>query len=125
MLTETSKIQYRIVIPQVLDENQSLFLNLSQYGLQIASDIWLIIGFLMKPIINSWLNKNQTRDWLKSMQTNYRASLGAPGTVFKASKISVKIWVKVLRYEKKCRLVFCMVLNSLKCILNLAVANYY
>ena len=33
------KNQCRIVIPQVLDENQSLFLNLRQYGLQIASDI--------------------------------------------------------------------------------------
>ena len=31
------------VISQVLDENQSLFFNLSQHGLQIASDIRLII----------------------------------------------------------------------------------
>ena len=31
-------MQYK-VIPQVLDENQSLFLNLSQHGLQISSDI--------------------------------------------------------------------------------------
>ena len=38
-----SKIQCRIVIPQVLDENRLLFLNLSQRGLQIASDILLII----------------------------------------------------------------------------------
>ena len=40
---ETSKIQYRMVIPRVLDKNRSLFLNLSPHGLQIASDIWLII----------------------------------------------------------------------------------
>ena len=40
---EMSNIQCRIVIPQVLDENRILFLNLSQHGLQIASDIWLII----------------------------------------------------------------------------------
>ena len=33
------KILCRMVIPQVLDENQSLFLILSQHGLQIASDI--------------------------------------------------------------------------------------
>ena len=32
-----------MVIPRVLDENQSLFSNLSQHGLQIASDIGLII----------------------------------------------------------------------------------
>ena len=32
-----------MVIPQVIDENQKLFLNVSQHGLQIASDIWLII----------------------------------------------------------------------------------
>ena len=35
------KIQCRMVIPWVLDG--CLFLNLSQHGLQIASDIWLII----------------------------------------------------------------------------------
>ena len=33
------KIQSRIVIPQVLDENRYLFLILSQHGRQIASDI--------------------------------------------------------------------------------------
>ena len=33
------KIQGRIVITQVLDENRCLFLILSQHGLQIASDI--------------------------------------------------------------------------------------
>ena len=43
IIIETSKIQCRMVIPLVLDENQSLLLNLSQHGLQIASDIWLII----------------------------------------------------------------------------------
>ena len=42
IITETSKIQCRMVISWVLDENRSLFLNLSQHGLQIASDIWLI-----------------------------------------------------------------------------------
>ena len=31
-------IQSRIVIPRVLNENRSLFLNLSQHGPQIASD---------------------------------------------------------------------------------------
>ena len=35
----TSRIQYKMVIPRVLDEKRSLFLNLSQDGLQIASDI--------------------------------------------------------------------------------------
>ena len=30
--------QCRIVIPHVLDENRLLFLDLSQHGLQIASD---------------------------------------------------------------------------------------
>ena len=39
IITETFKIQCRMIIPQVLDKNQSLFLNLSQHGLQIASDI--------------------------------------------------------------------------------------
>ena len=39
IIAETSKIQCRMVISQVLDDNQSLFLNLSQRGLQIASDI--------------------------------------------------------------------------------------
>ena len=39
IITEKSKIQCRIVITQVLDENRSLFLILSQHGLQIASDI--------------------------------------------------------------------------------------
>ena len=32
-----------MVIPQIIDENWSLFLNLNQHELQIASDIWLII----------------------------------------------------------------------------------
>ena len=31
-----------MVIPRVLDENWSLFLNLCQHGLQIESDYWLI-----------------------------------------------------------------------------------
>ena len=31
-----------MVIPQILDENRLLFLNLSQHGLQIGSDIYLI-----------------------------------------------------------------------------------
>ena len=39
IIIETSKIQCRIVIPQVLDESQSLFLNLSQYGLQIIKGV--------------------------------------------------------------------------------------
>ena len=39
IITETSKIQCRMVIPQVLDENRLLFLNLSQHRLLIASDI--------------------------------------------------------------------------------------
>ena len=37
-----SKISRKIVIPQVLNENRCLFLNLSQHGLEIASDIYLI-----------------------------------------------------------------------------------
>ena len=40
---EMSKIQCRLVISRVLDENRSLFLNLSQRGLQIAGDFCLII----------------------------------------------------------------------------------
>ena len=36
IITKTPKIQCRIVIPQVLDENKSLLLNLSQRGLQIV-----------------------------------------------------------------------------------------
>ena len=43
LIVKTSKMKCNKVIPQVLDENQSLFLNLSQHGQQIASDIWLII----------------------------------------------------------------------------------
>ena len=43
LIIETSKIQCGVVIPQVIDENRWLFLNLSQHELQIASDIWLII----------------------------------------------------------------------------------
>ena len=39
IIFETSKIQCRMVIHQVLDENRWLFVNLSQRGLQIASDI--------------------------------------------------------------------------------------
>ena len=39
MITETSKIQCKSVITQVLDENRCVFLILSQHGLQIASDI--------------------------------------------------------------------------------------
>ena len=44
MFTNNNRnVKCRIVIPLVLDENRSLFLNLSQHGLQIASDIRLII----------------------------------------------------------------------------------
>ena len=39
IIIEASKIQCRMVIPRVLDENRSLFMNLSQHGLQIESDI--------------------------------------------------------------------------------------
>ena len=39
IITEASKIQCRMVIPWVINENRLLFLNLSQHGLQIASDI--------------------------------------------------------------------------------------
>ena len=40
MVTNNNRnVECRIVIPQVLDENRGLFLNLSQHGLQIASDI--------------------------------------------------------------------------------------
>ena len=44
-------------------------------GVSLIGGKNILIGFLMKSIINGWLNKNKTRDWLKSMQTNYRASL--------------------------------------------------
>ena len=40
---KTSKMECNKVIPQVLDENRWLFLNLSQHGLQIASDIGIIL----------------------------------------------------------------------------------
>ena len=43
IITETSKIQFIMIIPWVLNENRSLFLNLSQHGLQIARDIRLTI----------------------------------------------------------------------------------
>ena len=36
---QASKVQCRIVIPQVLDENRWLFLILNQHGQQIASHI--------------------------------------------------------------------------------------
>ena len=39
IIIETSKIKCRMVIPQVIDENRSLFFNLNQHGLQIACDI--------------------------------------------------------------------------------------
>ena len=39
----TSNMQWNKVVPLVLDKDQSLFLILSQRGLQIASDIWLLI----------------------------------------------------------------------------------
>ena len=39
IIIEASKIQCKIVIPQVLDENRWIFLNLSHHGLQIANDI--------------------------------------------------------------------------------------
>ena len=42
-LEKSHKFNVEIVIPQVLDKNRLLFLNLSQHGLQIASDILLII----------------------------------------------------------------------------------
>ena len=38
IITETSKIQCRIVITQELDENRCLFLILSQHGPQVISD---------------------------------------------------------------------------------------
>ena len=43
IITETSKIQRRMIIPWLLNENRLLFLNLCQHGPQIGSDIWLII----------------------------------------------------------------------------------
>ena len=39
IIIETSKIQSRMIIPHVLEENRWIFLNLSQHGQQIASDI--------------------------------------------------------------------------------------
>ena len=39
LIALTSKMECNKAIPQVLDENQSLFLNLREHGLQIASDI--------------------------------------------------------------------------------------
>ena len=44
IITETPKIQCRIVIPQVLDENLWLFFNLSQRGLQLVSDIFFFFN---------------------------------------------------------------------------------
>ena len=46
-------------------------------GVSFMGEKNILIGFLMKSIINRWLNKNQTSDSLKSMQ----ASLGAPDTI--------------------------------------------
>ena len=56
----------------------------------------ILIGFLIKLIINRWLNKNEPCGWIKisnnEKQTNYRAKLSPPGTkTYSQHQISKKL----------------------------------
>ena len=77
------------VHPSVITIKQSASLGVSLMGKKKKN---YLIRFLMKPNTNRWLNQNQnqTSDWLKNMQTNYRASLGAPSTIILLSNVFQK-----------------------------------